>query len=228
MAVYTELTDDAIRKILQDYPLGALVAAEPIAAGIENTNYFVDTEQGRFVLTIFERVDPQDLPYFLELMRHLARRGIPAPAVVPRTDGALWFTHRGKHGCVITRLPGATQEQLPDALLAQAARLLARMHLAAADFPRHRPSPTGLVWLACTIREIAPAVAARWGEEAARLLEEELAWQSETALERTDLPSGPIHGDLFVDNLLVCEGEISGVIDFYYAHNAAWLLDLAI
>jgi len=228
MAVYTPLQRDAIEGILARYEVGRLLRAEPIAEGVENTNYFVDTERGRYVLTLFERVAHEDLPFFLEFMRHLAARGIPCPDVVPQRDGALIFFHAGKAGCLITRLPGRTQQRLDEAELEETGRLLARMHLAATDFPRHRPSPTGLAWLARTAKEVRTCLRQRW-PKAEALLWDELAKQRQAPLEEDPvLPKGVIHGDLFVDNLLFAQGKLSGVIDFYYAHTNAFVLDLAI
>jgi len=226
MSVYTELSHHEVEGILFAYSLGSLHGFEGIAAGIENSNFFVDTGSGRYVLTIFERVDGRELPYFMHLMRHLSKRGFPCPAVQERRGGSLLFELRGKQGCIVSRLPGKTVETLSESQLSEAGAMLARLHLAGAGFSDHRPDPTPLSWLLQTATGMDTDVSARYGDEAARLLEEELAWQE--GHKAAGLPAGVIHADYFCDNILFSGDEVTGVIDFYYASDGIFAYDLAI
>ncbi len=226
MSVYTELSRTDVEAILRDYDIGALRDFAGIADGIENTNFFVDTDAGRYVLTIFERMDAAELPYFMALMHHLAEAGFPCPDVMRRKDGGMLFDWQGKRGCIVSRLPGRTCEVLNDAQLAAAGYAQAAMHLAGADFPLRRKNPTGFDWLRDTVDRVRDGVAARYGAEALALLEDELAWQARQDF--SVLPAGVIHGDMFVDNILFEGDAVSGVIDFYYAHDAPYAMDVAI
>ena len=226
MSVYTPIGMEDARAILRDYAIGAPEELVGIAEGIENTNYFLTTAQGRYVLTIFERIRREDLGYFLALMEHLAARGIPCPRPVPRRDGTPLFSWQGKAGCIVTRLPGRTHARLSEAMLEQAGALLARMHLAARDFPLHRKDTQGLDWMRATGKRLADWVQARFGKAAAGLLADEM--RAQEGFSTANLPAGAVHGDLFADNLLFEDGHLSGVIDLYYAHDDAWAYDLAI
>ena len=230
MSVYTELTAHDIEHILSTYTLGSLRSFEGIAAGIENSNFFIDTEQGRFVLTIFERLDASELPYFMRLMCHLAHEGVSCPDVMVRHDGTLIFDVDDagvqKYGCIVSCLSGQTLDVLNDAQLHAAGEALASLHLAGQSFEEARANPTGKVWLQDTIAKIAPRCAEQYGQETLQLLQDE--WQQQQAWQLADVPTGVIHGDLFVDNILFSGDAVSGVIDFYYAHSAPWLMDIAI
>jgi len=230
MSVYTELTAHDIEHILSSYELGALRRFEGIAAGIENSNFFVDTEQGRFVLTVFERLDASELPYFMRLMRHLAQQGVACPDVMVRGDGSLIFdlddAGTQKYGCMVSCLAGKTLDVLNQAQLRAAGEALAGLHLAGQSFAEQRENPTGTAWLGETIAQVLPRCAEVYGQAAVDVLRDE--WQQQQAWQFEDLPSGVIHGDLFVDNILFSGDEVSGVIDFYYAHTAPWLMDVAI
>ncbi|MDX8401767.1 MAG: homoserine kinase [Mariprofundaceae bacterium] len=230
MSVYTELSRADIARILADYDLGELRDFAGIADGIENTNYFLDTDRGRFVLTVFERMDVDDLPYFMALMHHLAGAGFPCPDVMRRQDGAMLFTIQAggmeKRGCIVSRLPGWTLDELGEAQLRASGYAMGALHLAGADFPLRRANPTDFDWLRQTVATMRDAVAARDGIEALRLLESELEWQA--GQDFAGLPAGVIHGDLFTDNILFEGDQVSGVIDFYYAHDAPYAMDVAI
>jgi len=230
MSVYTELTHADISAILADYSIGSLVSFAGIAAGIENSNFFIHTNTGsatqRYVLTIFERLDAAELPYFMRLMKHLAKGGLPCPDVMPRRDGTLLFEAFGKHGCIVSCLSGVTLDHLNEAQLRASGHALAQLHLAGSDFTRHRDNPTGADWLAEKARDVLEKTAELYGAEAAALLSDELDIQSSCRLDT--LPHGVIHGDLFVDNILFEGDQVSGIIDFYYAHDAAFAMDIAI
>ena len=230
MSVYTELTESDISSILTDYDIGTLTSFEGIAAGIENSNFFINTEgsanAARFVLTIFERLDASELPYFMRLMRHLAHNGLSCPDVMQRADGSLLFEIHGKQGCIVSCLTGRTLDELNKIQLCSSGESLARLHLAGSDFKEHRDNPTGPGWLAEKVGEVLEKTSSVYGEAAGQLLTSELAFQESCVWD--SLPRGVIHGDLFVDNILF-EGEsTSGIIDFYYAHTAPYAMDIAI
>ncbi|HXH64331.1 MAG TPA: homoserine kinase [Mariprofundaceae bacterium] len=230
MSVYTDLSRADIEAILASYALGGYRAHQGIAAGIENSNFFIDTDTGRFVLTVFERMQADELPYFMHLMRHLAGRGLSCPDVMVRSDGSLLFTAHGgmdhKWGCIISCLPGRTVERLNAAQLHDAGRILAQLHRAGADFSERRPNPTGFAWLQSRIQGMRDDVAARYGEAAADLLTDELVWQDRRREQA--LPGGVVHADYFCDNILFEGDAVSGVIDFYYACDDAYAMDIAI
>ncbi len=234
MSVYTELTQTDIAAILADYSLGELHGFEGIAAGIENSNFFIDTDAGRFVLTIFERMQADELPYFMRLMRHLAGHGLPCPDVQPRHDDSLLFTlptdDGDKQGCIVSCLHGKTLEELNVTQLKASGYALATLHLAGADFPEQRTNPTCASWLAETITRVTEKTAEQYGLEAADLLQQELAYQQQVDMDglRGGLPCGVIHGDLFCDNILFEGDAVAGIIDFYYAHTAPFVMDIAI
>jgi len=230
MSVYTELTRTDIHAILADYSLGSLVGFEGIAAGIENSNFFIDVElngtQTRYVLTVFERMDATELPYFMHLMKHLAANELSCPDVMQRRDGSFLFGVQGKQGCIVSCLSGKTLDTLDKIQLTASGQSLARLHLAGADFKKRRSNPTGEAWLAGKIDAVLEQTAATYGKDAAGLLSDELDFQQSCSWDA--LPSGVIHGDLFVDNILFEGDKVSGIIDFYYAHDAAYAMDIAI
>ncbi|MDT8376322.1 MAG: homoserine kinase [Mariprofundaceae bacterium] len=233
MSVYTELSRSDFETILDDYNLGSLHGFEGIAAGIENSNFFIDTRgqanSGRFVLTVFERMNADELPYFMRLMKHLSHHGLSCPDVMVRKDGSLLFDldteDGGKKGCIISCLSGRTLDELNINQLKSSGRALAQLHLAGRDFPEHRDSPTGIEWLRETIDAMMADVEQSYGEGSAILLYDEMNFQRE---QKYDLPGGVIHGDLFVDNILFEGNEVTGIIDFYYAHDATYAMDIAI
>lgn len=230
MSVYTELTHENISHILKKYSLGTLLSFEGIAAGIENSNFFIDTEQGRFVLTVFERMDEQELPYFMRLMRHLAAEGLSCPDVMQQHDDSLLFEVKdegeAKWGCIVSRLSGKTLDDLNETQLHASGQALAQLHLAGESFTEARANPTGMIWLQEHVDKVQQGTAKAYGDTAADLLREEL--ENQRAQSWDNLPQGVIHGDLFVDNILFDGDKVSGIIDFYYAHTAPWVMDVAI
>jgi homoserine kinase type II len=230
MAVYTEVGFGEADALLQRLGLGALTDLRGIRSGIENTNYYASTAQGQWVLTLFERLSREQLPYYLRLMQHLAQRGIPVPAPQADAGGELLHTLAGKPAAVVTRLPGS-HRLAPDAPhCAQVGAMLARMHLAAADFPLQQPHLRGLGWWAETVPVVLPHVCT----EQAALLSDELAFQQQLAASPAGaaLPRGPIHADLFRDNVMFDEtaGEdhLCGFFDFYFAGTDSLLFDIAV
>jgi homoserine kinase type II len=230
MAVYTEVRDDEAQALFQRLGLGPVTDLQGIHAGIENTNYYVGTTRGQWVLTLFERLDAEHLPYYLLLMQHLAAHGIPVPA--PQADAAGGLVHRvaGKPAAVVTRLPGS-HRLAPDAQhCAQVGAMMGRMHLAGASFVPGQPHLRGLAWWLDT----APLVLPHLGAEQASLLSEELAFQEHLAASPAGqaLPRGPIHADLFRDNVMFDDTAgpdcLCGIFDFYFAGTEMLLFDLAV
>lgn len=222
MSVYTPVTEAELSRWLERYSVGRLASLEPIQAGIENSNYFVTTTQGRYVLTLFERLPAHELPFYLDLMSHLARHGIPAPAPIAdladRTLGEL----AGKPVALVTRLPGRWREEPGAVECRTLGALLARMHLAGRSYPAYLENPRGPKWWRFAAEAVAPFLDA--GQKS--LLAKELDFQSGQRF--PELPRGPVHADLFRDNALF-EGErISGVIDFYFAGVDCLLYDVAV
>jgi homoserine kinase type II len=230
MAVYTEVSFDEAAALVSRLGLGELGALNGIRGGIENTNYFVDTASGRYVLTVFERLGADQLPFYLQLMKHLAERGIPVPGPKADASGAIVHRVQGKPAAVVDRLPGH-HRLAPDAgHCASLGAMLARLHLAAADFALQQSNPRGLAWWA----EIVPVVRLFLSDEQRRLINAELAFQEHLAgtAAYAALPRGAIHADLFRDNAMfetTPEGDrLSGLFDFYFAGVDAWLFDIAV
>jgi homoserine kinase type II len=226
MAVYTEVSFDEAASLVARLDLGHLGALNGIRSGIENTNYFVDTDKGRFVLTVFERLTHEQLPFYLELMRHLHARGIPVPGPKADASGAIQHTLQGKPAAVVDCLPGA-HHLAPDAAhCASLGTELARMHLAGADFAPYQPNLRGLAWWTETVPVVRPFLA----EDQRELIESELAFQQQVAASAAyaALPRGPIHADLFRDNVMFEGDRLTGLFDFYFAGVDTFLFDLAV
>ena len=222
MSVFTPVTPEQLSAWLQHYRVGTLVQMQGIAAGIENTNYFVTTTGGRYVLTLFEKLTPVELPFYLGLMAHLAQHGVPCPA--PATDLAdrLFSELNGKPAALISRLQGEAVTAPTPAQCGEVGNTLAGMHLAGLSYPGKLEHPRGPRWW----REAAPEVSPFLDAEGAELLRAELEFQAR--YRREDLPRGPIHADLFRDNVLFEGNSIGGVIDFYFAGVDCLLFDVAV
>jgi homoserine kinase type II len=222
LSVYTPVSQDQLAAWLRRYSVGALEKLEPIKSGIENTNFFVTTSQGRYVLTLFERLPAAELPFYLDLMAHLARHGIPCPAPIADLSDAYLGALNGKPAALVTRLPGRSIEAPGEAECRELGALLARLHLAGRSYPAYLENPRGPRWWRTAARDVQPFLdAARW-----RLLEGELEFQARHRF--PDLPRGPVHADLFRDNALFERGRLSGVIDFYFAGVDCLLYDIAV
>ena len=222
MSVYTPVSESQLAAWLTTFSVGAPIALEPIAAGIENTNYFVTTTHGRYVLTLFERLPAAQLPFYLGLMAHLSRHGIPCPAPIADLSDRYLCELNGKPAALVTRLPGASVERASVAHCAAVGALLARMHLAGRSYAGYLENPRGIKWWRSAAAEVRPLLDPAQQE----LLDEELRFQS---LHRfPDLPRGPVHADLFRDNVLFEEARVSGVIDFYFAGVDCLLYDVAV
>ncbi len=226
MAVYTEVTFDEASALIERLGIGSLTALESCRGGIENTNYFADTTDGAWVLTLFERLSDAELPFYLQLMKHLAGRGIPVPAPQADASGAILHHLKGKPAAVVDRLPGHHHLAPDDAHAASVGAMLARVHLEAADFPMRQPNLRGLDWCIETVPVVVPYLDA----EQAGLIRDELAFQQQVAASPAFalLPRGPIHGDLFRDNVMFDGDRLTGLFDFYFAGVDTWLLDIGV
>ena len=222
MSVYTPVSESEAEDWLRNFSVGRLVSLEPIQSGIENTNYFVTTAQGRYVLTLFERLPAHELPFYLDLMAHLARHGIPCPAPVADHSDRYLGHLNGKPAALVTHLAGRSIEAPGVAECAELGALLARMHLAGRSYGAYLENPRGPKWW----RTAASDLDSFLDREKKELLRSELAFQASQRF--PDLPRGPVHADLFRDNALFEEGRISGVIDFYFAGVDCLLYDVAV
>ena len=156
MAVFTIVGDADARALLRQYALGEFVALRGIAAGIENSNFFLTTTQGEYVLTIFEVLTAEQLPFYIELMHHLAQRGVPVPQPQTRLDGARLSTLLKKPAAIVNRLPGGHEPAPSLAHCALAGQTLAQAHLAAKDFKLRQPNLRGLAWWEQTAPVVLP------------------------------------------------------------------------
>jgi homoserine kinase type II len=222
MSVYTTVTPEELGVWLERYAVGTLLDLRGIAAGIENTNYFVTTRGGRYVLTLFEKLQAHELPFYLDLMAHLAVRGVPCPRPIPDCNGGLLGTLKNKPASLVTLLPGKDVAHPSRDHCAQVGALLAEIHRAGASYPGRMENPRGLPWWKAVMPEILPFL----NEEDAALLRNEIAFQ--TSHRATALPQGAIHADLFRDNVLFEQDRLAGVIDFYFACTDSLLYDVAI
>jgi len=232
MAVYTEVPDDALDAFVAQYDIGAVVSCKGIAEGVENSNFLLQTEAGTYILTLYEkRVDPDDLPFFLGLMEHLAARGLACPTPIVGRDGGRLRELCGRPAAMVSFLKGVWHRRPRAEHCAGLGAALAQMHRLGADFPMARRNSLSLAgW-----RTLAEAVAPRAAEidpglgalVAAELEHLERHWPA-------DLPVGLIHADLFPDNVFFLapmpggDERVSGLIDFYFACTDILAYDLAI
>ena len=234
MAVYTEVSFEEAEELIQQLQLGQLLAIVGCPGGIENTNYFLTVEQQgvrrELVLTLFERLSAAELPFYLRLMKHLAARDIPVPDPASDAKGQLLHHLKGRPTAVVNRLAGKSELAPTAAHCALMGALVARMHLAACDFDMAQPNLRGLPWWNQTVPVIMPFLDA----SQSRLILSELAYQNHLAGQSISraLPGGPVHADLFRDNVMF-EGHgaatrLTGVFDFYFAGVDRWLFDLAV
>ena len=226
MAVFTPVTEEQAALLMSQLGLGELTELRGIEGGIENTNYFATTDLGDYVLTLFERLNHAQLPFYLYLMKHLAEKGIPVPNPAANQDGDILHTLCDKPAAVVNRLLGKSQLS-PQAIHCTAVgAMLAQMHLAGEDYNRSQPNLRGLAWWNDTVPVVLPYLE----EDQARLLQSELAFQNHIAQGAAyqALPKGPVHADLFRDNVMFEGEKLTGFFDFYFAGNDTWLFDLSV
>jgi homoserine kinase type II len=226
MAVFTPVTLDDIGQWIQQFPLGKALALKGIASGIENSNFFLTTERGEYVLTIFENLSFEQLPFYLRLMDHLAARGVLVPAPVATATGELLTALHGKPAAIVSKLEGRSQMDPQPVHCAAVGAMLARMHLAGLDYPLQQPNLRGLAWW----NETTPQVLPYLSDENAHLLRAEMHFQQAYAGSDTyrQLQQGPVHADLFRNNVMFDGERLTGFFDFYFAGCDSWLFDVAV
>jgi homoserine kinase type II len=226
MAVYTPVEQEDLLSFLTEYDVGQVIAFKGIAEGVENSNFFLETERGRFILTLYERrVSPDDLPFFIGLMEHLAAAGIPCPVPVRGRNGSALHQLNGRPAALISFLVGLSLQRPRVVHCVELGHALAQLHRASGDFPLTRPNNLSVdgwqVLLETTVDradEVKPGLANELRAELDDLVQD---WP-------TDLPYGVIHADLFPDNVFFVGDRLSGLIDFYFACNDALAYDVAI
>ncbi len=222
MSVFTPVPDAVLADWLKHYAIGRLVELKGISAGVQNSNFFVTTTLGRYVLTLFEGIPRAELPYYLHLMAHLARHGLPVPGPIANRDNEYLGTLEDRPAVLVMRLSGASEMNPTLQHCARVGAMLAGLHLAGQSYGRRQENPRGPAWRRVTaeaVRSFLPA-----DEQA--LLDAEIAFQA--TVDIGALPTGAIHADLFRDNVLWDGEHIGGVIDFYFAGDDALLFDVAV
>jgi homoserine kinase type II len=222
MSVFTTLTLDEVRAWLRDFAIGEVTELRGIAAGITNTNYFVITEKDKYVLTIFEKNSLAELPYFVDLMTHLAAHGLPCPAPIADKNGVALHALKGKPALMVSCLQGKDVATPNLEQVKQVALTLAKMHLAGGSFKQVSFNQRGQAWFEKTCQKVLPKLS----PQEQTLLKSELQFQQ--AIDTSHLAHGVIHGDLFRDNVLFDGDNLGGFIDFYYACNDVLIYDVAI
>ena len=226
MAVFTPVSLDDVSQWIKQFPLGKALALKGIASGIENSNFFIHTESGEYVLTVFEVLTFEQLPFYLQLMRHLAEHGVLVPAPVPNDAGELVVALHGKPAAIVSKLEGSSQMAPAPVHCAAVGAMLAKMHLAARDFPLQQPNLRGLEWWNATTPEVLPFLS----DSNAHLLRAEMHFQDAFAGCATykAIPRGPVHADLFRNNVMFVGERLTGFFDFYFAGCDSCLFDVAV
>lgn len=226
MAVFTPVSLDDLSRWITQFDLGKALAIKGISSGIENTNFFITTERGEYVLTVFEKLTFEQLPFYLNLMRHLAERGVSVPAPIANHDGAIINALHGKPASIVTKLKGDSQLAPEPVHCAAVGAMLARMHLAGRDFPMQQANLRGIAWW----NETVPIVLPHLNDAQKTLLTTEIATQNAYAAsaDYTTLQQGPIHADLFRNNVMFDGEHLTGFFDFYFAGHDTWLFDVAV
>ena len=222
MAVFTSVSEQEFSVWLGNYSLGSLLELQGISSGIENTNYFATTSNGRFVLTLFEKLKADELPFFLNLMAHLARHGIPCPSPVADRHDQLLGELNGKPACIVSRLSGKSLTHPTVVNCAAVGAMLGQMHVAGLGFYEPMANPRGSAWRASAALQVSSFLSA----QDAALLQGEVAYHEQHTL--ASLPQGVVHADLFRDNVLFDGERVGGLIDFYFACHDSLLYDVAI
>lgn len=223
MSVYTTVGRDELAAWLQPLSLGDLIEHTGIAAGMQNSNYFVTMTAGRYVLTVFERLgDTAELDFHLALQQRLAEAGLPCPRPVADQAGRRWRPLAGKPAALLTCLPGSAIEVPSAEHCREVGQAMAKMHQVAAGIPGALPNPCGSAWR----QQVGEMLMPQLSPDEAVLLADELAFQA--AQDWSELPRGVIHADLFRDNVLWCGNHLSGLLDFYFAGEDVLLFDLAV
>lgn len=230
MAVFTPLSSEELSDFLKNYNLGELVDHKGILSGIENSNFYVNTTKGRFVLTVFEKLNETQIPYYLELQKHLLDKGLSVSGPISGKNGRLFFTLKNKPASIAPCIRGEYVARPNAETCYQMGKMLAEMHLAVKDFPLSQENTKGLAFWEESLPQLKPYIP----EDLFDYLEKEITLQKNliNTQEYKELESGAVHADLFRNNSLIeVDGDsqkLGGVIDFYFACNAPFLYDLAV
>lgn len=226
MAVFTPVSLEQLSTWIMQFPLGKAHAIHNISSGIENSNFFIDTDKGQYVLTLFECLSPAQLPFYLELMQHLARKGIAVPNPIANRDGKILNELNNKPACIVTKLEGKSELNPEPVHCRAVGDMLARMHLAGQDYTHFQPNLRSLDWWKQTVPLVLPYLS----PDIQDMLEDELHFQEEFAVtaQYKALPAGPSHNDLFRNNVMFDGKQLTGFFDFYFAGWDTWLFDLAV
>jgi homoserine kinase type II len=222
MSVFTPVSPEQLAAWLGQFSVGSLLGVEGIKEGVENSNFLVTTSHGRFVLTLFERLNRDELPFYIHLMAHLAQHGIPCPAPVANREQEYLGSLNGRPAVLASFLPGVSVVRTTPAQCAAAGAMLAKLHLAGQSYRQRLDNPRGPRWWS----ETAPSVMPFLESVDQALLRDEVRFQQLANLE--DLPRGVIHADLFRDNVLLEDDHVTGIVDFYFACQDALLYDVAV
>lgn len=222
MSVFTTVSPEQMSAWLRNYSIGSLVELKGIQSGIENTNYFLTTTHGRYVLTLFEKLTPKELPFYLNLMAHLTNHGQPAPRPIANLQNEFLGELNGKPAAIVTCLPGGPVMNPAPRHCSGVGELLADMHLSGQTYKGHLENLRCAKWWSAVAPEIYPFLTL----DDAELLRSEIDFQA--GVSRHALPRGPVHADLFRDNVLFVGDTVGGIIDFYFACIDSLVYDVAI
>lgn len=226
MAVFTPVSLDDLTTWITQFRLGRPLAIKGISSGIENSNFFLTTETGEYVLTVFEKLTFEQLPFYLHLMRHLAERGVLVPAPVANGDGEILHALHGKPASIVSKLEGVSQLSPQPVHCAAVGAMMAKMHLAAQDFPIRQPNLRGLDWWRATTPVVLPYLPKDAQQLLCAALQVQETFAASPAYGR--LAHGPIHADLFRNNVMFDGERLTGFFDFYFAGCDTWLFDVAV
>ncbi|MEM7564141.1 MAG: homoserine kinase [Pseudomonadota bacterium] len=221
MSVFTKVAQSQLDDFLTHYTVGKCVDFKPIAAGVTNTNYFLDTDSGKFVLTLYEHHSDDELDYILGLQQHLVNRGVRCSSPVTDRRGDFYSTLNNRPAAIIQRLAGETPDEITQNRCESVASELARFHIAGQDFQGYRPNPRGFDWLVA-VRDMLDH---ELDSDDQSLIS--MVFQDYQRLSLDAIPGGPIHADLFHDNALFSGDHFEGILDFDYACHDSFVFDLA-
>lgn len=222
MSVYTSVSDDEMRELLTQYDIGEFVSLQGIAQGITNSNFFLHTSTGSYVLTVFEALQQHELPFYLQLTQHFSQQGVACPEPIAQKSGRLDAQLVGKPACIVSKLTGRDTAVPTEQQCFAVGEMLAKMHQASLSFTQTMTNPRHADWWTASCEKLLPFLSA----DDAQLLQQEIDFLAQNP--DTHLPSGIIHADLFKDNVLLNGDQVSGFIDFYYACQGSFVYDIAI
>jgi homoserine kinase type II len=222
MAVYTSINKSELEDWLKNFSIGTLKNFKGISSGVTNTNYFVETDTTKLILTIFEENKLEELPFYLDLMRFLASKNFPCPLPVINNNNDYLTLIKNKPAVLVSFLLGAEKESITEDDCCSVGEALARLHTSAKDFSGKKKNSRNIDWISTKFNELKK----RLSSSDQTIIEQEIDYQKNCLTD--GLPSGIIHGDLFRDNVFFHQEKLSAFIDFYYACNDHLILDIAI